>query len=155
MKKILLTITAFGFFNLTNAQPPEGAANSGTTYGAKVTADNVIDINELESTLDGKESADVVIKGKVVEVCQKEGCWIKMETKNGKLMVKMGNHDFLVPLALNGKTIVVEGNAKMKTTSVAELKHFAEDAGKSKEEIEKITESKRELTLNAKGILVL
>lgn len=36
------------------------------------------------------------------------------------------------PLAAKGKTVVIEGEAKMKTTSVAELKHYAEDAKKSK-----------------------
>ena len=35
------------------------------------------------------------------------------------------------------------------------LKHYAEDAGKSKEEIAAITEPKKEITMQAKGILVL
>jgi hypothetical protein len=42
----------------------------------------------------------------------------------------------------------------MKTTSVAELQHYAEDAGKSKEEIAKITEPKLELTFVADGVIV-
>lgn len=155
MKKVLFSILAFSFFTLTNAQPPEGLASAGMNFGAKVTADAAIDINELDAALKGKESVDIKIKGKVVEVCQKEGCWIKMETKDGKIMVKMNDHAFLVPLDMNGKTIVVEGNAKMKTTSVAELKHYAEDAGKSKKEIAKIKEPKKEISFNALGILVL
>jgi hypothetical protein len=43
----------------------------------------------------------------------------------------------------------------MKVTPVKELQHYAEDAGKSKEEIAKITEPKKEIVMNAKGILVL
>ena len=35
------------------------------------------------------------------------------------------------------------------------LKHYAEDAGKSEEEIDKIKEPKKELTMLATGILVL
>ena len=35
------------------------------------------------------------------------------------------------------------------------LKHYAEDAGKSKEEIATIKEPKKEIVLQAKGILVL
>lgn len=155
MKKFLLSVLALGFFTLTNAQPPEGLASAGMTFGAKVTADGAVDINDLNAALKGKESVDIKIKGKVVEVCQKEGCWIKMETKDGTLMVKMNDHAFLVPIDMNSKTIVVEGNAKMKTTSVSELKHYAEDAGKSKEEIAKIKEPKKEVSFNALGILVL
>ena len=56
---------------------------------------------------------------------------------------------------MNGKTIVADGVATFKETSVAMLQHYAEDAGKSKEEIEAIKEPKREITLQAKGILVL
>jgi hypothetical protein len=40
----------------------------------------------------------------------------------------------------------------MDTTTVEELKHFAEDDGKSKEEIEKITEPKIEMVFEASGV---
>jgi hypothetical protein len=50
---------------------------------------------------------------------------------------------------------VLDGVAKVTTTSVEELKHYAEDGGKSKEEIEKITEPKKEIEFTAKGVLVV
>ena len=56
---------------------------------------------------------------------------------------------------MNGTTIVIDGVADEKLTTVAQLRHFAEDAGKSKAEIAKITEPKREILVQAKGILVL
>jgi hypothetical protein len=78
-----------------------------------------------------------------------------METAKGNVMVKMKDHAFFVPLDLNGKEIVVDGVAKSTVTPVSELKHYAEDAGKSKEEIAKITDPKKEMVIQAKGILVL
>jgi cyanophycinase-like exopeptidase len=60
-----------------------------------------------------------------------------------------------VPLALNGKNIVIQGTAEEKITSVEMLRHYAEDAGKSKEEIAAIKEPKKEIVVQAKGILVL
>ena len=78
-----------------------------------------------------------------------------METADGAMMIKMKDHAFLVPLSMNGKTIVVDGIATLKETSVEMLKHYAEDAGKSKEEIAAIKEPKKEITMQAKGILVL
>ena len=84
-----------------------------------------------------------------------EGCWIKMQTVNGPMMIKMKDHAFMVPLSLNGKTIVVDGTATYKETSVDMLRHYAEDAGKSKDEIAAIKEPKKEFTMQAKGILVL
>jgi len=43
----------------------------------------------------------------------------------------------------------------MKETSVEMLRHYAEDAGKSKEEIAAIKTPKTEIVMQAKGILVL
>src|SRR6185369_680818 len=100
-------------------------------------------------------AVDVKVKGKVVEVCKAEGCWLKMQTTNGPMMIKMKDHSFAVPLDMNGKTIVAQGTASFKEISVAMLKHYAEDAGKTKEEIAAIKEPKKEIMMQAIGILVL
>jgi len=78
-----------------------------------------------------------------------------METADGTMLIKMKDHAFLVPLSMNGKTIVADGTVTLKETSVEMLKHYAEDAGKSKAEIDAIKEPKKEITMQAKGILVL
>jgi len=83
------------------------------------------------------------------------GCWIKIKSSTGDMMVRMKDHGFFVPLALNGKEVVIDGIAEVKETSVAQLKHYAEDAGKSKEEIAAIKEPQTDITITAKGIVVL
>jgi 5S rRNA maturation endonuclease (ribonuclease M5) len=60
-----------------------------------------------------------------------------------------------MPKILLGKTIVVEGKARLKETSVSMLKHYAEDAGKSKEEVDKIKEPKKEVIMTIKGVKVV
>lgn len=155
MKKILLLAPALLFGFIVMAQPPEGDANSGMVFGKKTTANGAIPVAELPAKLNGKESVEIKVSGKVKEVCKAEGCWLKMETAEGAMMIKMKDHAFLVPLSMNGKTIVVDGIATLKETSVEMLKHYAEDAGKSKEEIAAIKEPKKEITMQAKGILVL
>ena len=155
MKKILLLIPALFLGIILMAQPPEGDANTGMVFGKKTTADGAIPVSELASKLKEKESLELKVSGKVKEVCKAEGCWLKMETTDGAMMIKMKDHAFLVPLSMNGKTIVVDGIATLKETSVEMLRHYAEDAGKSKEEIAAIKEPKKEITMQAKGILVL
>lgn len=137
------------------AQPPKGPANKGMEFGLKTSADGAINVNELAALLQDKPAAEVKVKGRVVEVCKAEGCWIKMETANGPMMIKMKDHSFLVPLDLNGKMIVAQGTATFKETSVEMLRHYAEDAGKSKEEIAAIIKAKKEVALQATGIIVL
>jgi len=145
---LLLTFTLM-------AQPPEGPAKKGMVFGEKTTAEGAISSKDLAAQLKGAEPAQVKVTGKVVEVCKAEGCWLRMETASGSMLIKMKDHAFLVPLDMNGKTIVAEGTATLKETSVEMLRHYAEDAGKSKAEIAAIKEPKKEVTMQAKGILVL
>lgn len=155
MKKILTMVPAMLFAFTITAQPPKIDAKSGMTFGEKITADGSITASELATTITTKEPKEVKVTGEVTEVCKMEGCWIRMKTDKGTMLIKMKDHTFLVPLSLNGKTVVVSGVATFKETSVEMLRHYAEDAGKSKEEIAAITEPKKEITMQAKGILVL
>lgn len=155
MKKISLLIPALLFSIFLMAQPPNLPAKTGMTFGEATIARGSISADSLMAFMADKTTADVKVKGKVVEVCKAEGCWLRMETADGPMLIKMKDHAFLVPLAMNGKTIVVEGTASLKETSVETQRHYAEDAGKSKEEIAKIKEPKKEVTMQAKGILVM
>jgi hypothetical protein len=138
------------------AQPPQTPATPGTTFGAVITAENAASVAELPTLLGDKEMADVKIEGKVLDVCPKKGCWMSLELPDkSTVLVKFKDYGFFVPLEMIGKTVVLEGQAKKIETSVAELKHYAEDAKKSKEEIEAITEPKKEIRLTANGVLVV
>jgi len=155
MKKLLISLPSLLLACTLMAQPPEGDANPGMTFGAKTSADGAIAATELTAKLQSTASVDVKVTGKVKEVCKAEGCWLRMETADGTMLIKMKDHAFLVPLSMNGKTIVADGTVTLKETSVEMLKHYAEDAGKSKAEIDAIKEPKKEITMQAKGILVL
>lgn len=55
----------------------------------------------------------------------------------------MKDYAFFVPTALEGKTVVMEGSAESKTTSVKGIvTYYAEDAKKPQAEIDAITEPK-------------
>ena len=158
MKKVFLTIivvAALGF--IANAQPPEGDAKPGDWYGEKVNPEGAIAINDVALKLaDSPEMVETKIKAKILEVCPNKGCWLKLELADGKTaMVKMKEYGFFLPLAAKGKTVVIDGEVKIKTTSVSELRHYAEDAKKSKEEIAAITQPKKEVSVLAKGIVVV
>jgi hypothetical protein len=158
MKKIIFSALFITTGFIVNAQPPKVPAEPGTVFGEKTTADNAIAVEELFSQLaakEGKKEATVKLKGVVTQVCQMEGCWIKIKSPNGPMMVKLKDHKFLVPVILEGKNVVISGTAEEKITSVEQLRHYAEDAGKSKEEIARIKEPKREVVMEARGILVL
>lgn len=158
MKKILLFMIAAFAAAVSIGQPPKVPANKGAKFGNDVTVENAVAVPQMVQSLqalEGEKKMDVKIQGEVVQVCEAEGCWLRMKNGDGTIMVRMKDHKFFVPTAMKGKTIVVQGEAQVKETSVAQLRHYAEDAGKSKEEIEKIKESKKEVVLNADGIVVI
>ncbi|MCD8539795.1 MAG: DUF4920 domain-containing protein [Leadbetterella sp.] len=124
------------------------------TFGKKISAKGAVPV----STLEGKSefNSDVVkVEGEVESVCQMKGCWMRIKKTDGTtMMVKFKDYDFFVPKDIAGKKVIFEGVPSVKTVSVAEQRHYAEDAKKSKEEIEKITEDKVNLTFLAEGVLV-
>lgn len=156
MKKIILSSVIALFAIVTHAQPPAGEAKPGDSYGEKITADGAVNMADIPAKLGKDESFDGKIKAKIVEVCPKKGCWLKLQVNDSTIaMVKMKDYGFFLPVAAKGKMVVIDGETKMKTTSVAELKHYAEDAKKSKEEIDAITKPEKEIRVTAKGIVVV
>jgi hypothetical protein len=157
MKKIIVSCIILLYTFTVKAQPPAGEAKPGEVYGEKITADGAVPLNEVVTKLnDGTGTVNTKVKAKIVEVCPKKGCWLKLQLNEKETaMVKMKDYAFFLPIAAKGKTVVIDGEVKKKTISVAELKHYAEDAGKSKEEIDAITQPGNEIRVTAKGILVV
>lgn len=149
MKNLLVTTlfvaASFGVF----------AQSEVSYHGKKITETGAIPATQLASKMGDKAEMPAKIEGKVESVCKVKGCWMKVKTGDGQTMrVTFKDYGFFVPKDIVGKTVVVEGTAETSTTPVADLRHYAEDAGKSKAEIEKITEPEKALTFVADGVIV-
>lgn len=155
MKKLFLLLFVTGMTYIANAQPPAGDAKPGDFYGEKISADGAVPLSDVAQKLSETDKIETKITAKVLDVCPKKGCWIKLQVnETTTAFVKMKDYGFFVPLSAIGKTVVIDGKVEMKTTSVSELKHYAEDAKKSKEEIDAITKPEKEIRVLAKGILI-
>ena len=131
-------------------------AAKGVNYGAKITAANAVEVNIMEEKLVSSPTFIGKVKGTVVSVCQEKGCWMKLEQTDGDgIMIHFKDYKYFVPKNISGKEVVLQGVAKITTTSVEMLRHYAEDAGKTKEEIAKITEPVKAIEFIASGVLVL
>jgi hypothetical protein len=156
MKKLIVLALCLGFSAITFAQSTIAPANAGVTYGKAVTADNALNTEALNTTLSKDSVYNGKITGTVVEVCKKKGCFMKLSQANGTpIMVQFTNYAYFMPQNIVGKTVVVEGKAKVKETSVERLKHYATDAGKTKEEIAMINQPKKDISIMADGVLVV
>ena len=145
-KTIYLLAVLFLIGKLSNAQG---------SYGAKVDEKKAITMQDLTKSMTGKEEMTATVTGTVATVCQAEGCWMKMDKGDGtSMMVRMKDHKFFLPKDITGKVAVITGTAKVKTTTVEMLKHYAEDEGKSADYIATITEPKTELAFDAVGVTI-
>jgi hypothetical protein len=133
-----------------------GYAQKGQSFGESFKAKKSVSVDELKSNLNKEPEYTGVVSGTVKQVCKSEGCWLRLDdgSKDG-ILVKMKDHSFFVPKDIDGKKVYVKGTAKKSVTTVEMLKHYAEDAGKPKAEIDAITEPKTEIKMDAAGVIVL
>jgi len=101
---------------------------------------------------------DIKLTGKVSGVCQKKGCWMTLTTGEPaapSVRISFKDYGFFVPKDCLGKTATVEGHFSVKTLSVAEAQHFAEDAAKEGTAARKVTAPEHTLALVATGVEIL
>ncbi len=124
-------------------------------YGEKITEKGANNVSKLPKMLKSKAEVKAKLTGKIIQSCTKKGCWMTMEMENGqKLMIKFKDYGFFVPKDLKGQKAIIEGVAKKEVIDVPTLKHYAEDAGKSSEEIAKINKEEEKYTFEAVGVIV-
>ncbi len=130
--------------------------NGQSFHGKKLKPNmQAIEATLLSEKLGTKKSLTTRVTGIVEDVCQAKGCWMKITTENGHSMrVTFKDYAFFVPKDIAGKRVTFEGIASKKETSVAELKHYAQDAGEPEADIAKISKPEYELTFEASGVIV-
>ncbi|MBX3039391.1 MAG: DUF4920 domain-containing protein [Bdellovibrionaceae bacterium] len=106
----------------------------------------------LSSSKKKTAAGPVIVTAKVLEVCPKKGCWMKVQGAKEPMRVTFKNYGFFVPVELIGREVAIQGEFVVHRESVAEQKHLAEDAKKPQSEIDAITKDKETLRLVATGV---
>jgi hypothetical protein len=162
MKKIVIIATlSIALVSCKKKEEVVIKSESKVTYasfGDKITDENAISNDEMLTKYKSLKTGDTInvkVATKINEICQNKGCWMTLDLGNSeKAFVKFKGYSFFVPMNAQKRESVVEGKAFVEETSVADLKHYAEDEGKSADEIAKITEPKTEYKFLAHGVLI-
>lgn len=158
MKRILSILLFAGLLQACNqglSPKTMPIAEHAGFYGEKINGEMVYEMAALPTLMEGKDTVAVKLYSEITDCCQTKGCWMKIKQDDGKTMrVTFKDYDFFVPKDAAGKKTIVDGIAYYQVTTVEELKHYAEDAGKSEDEIAAITEPRRELVFEAKGVVI-
>ena len=164
MKKIVLfgaIIVALSSCGSKSSEENVNAEVDSTVIAAKFGADiddaGAISMDSLVAMINsGTTSIEKVkVEGKINAACQTKGCWMTVDKSDGSTMrVSFKDYGFFVPKDCASKSAVMLGRAFVDTTTVEALRHYAKDDGKSKEEIEKITEPEYALSFEADGVII-
>ncbi|REH54484.1 uncharacterized protein DUF4920 [Tenacibaculum gallaicum] len=128
------------------------------SFGEEITDADVVSAEEMRAEFKNLKKGDTLnikFTSTINEVCKKKGCWMKLDLgEEQESMVRFKDYGFFMPLNADNKEVVVNGKAFVTEISVNELQHYAKDAGKSEEEIAKITEPKYTYAFEADGVLM-
>lgn len=137
----------------------EATADAKMEYGpVKIEESNVMSVASMMKDFSSKngQETEYTFQAPLNQVCAKAGCWVNVDKGNGEtFMVRFKDH-FTIPTDTEvGTQAIMHGVAYQDTVSVADLRHFAEDAGESEENIMKITEPKITMGFEADGIKLI
>ena len=140
--------------NEENGINEEASLPSTGHFGAEITPDGAIPAEKVVEILEGKDSAEVKVIGIAKEVCQAKGCWMTMPAGDRQMRISFKDYGFFVPKDASGKEVIMKGVVKKEIVPVEELRHYAQDAGKSEEEILAITEPEENIVFIADGVII-
>lgn len=127
------------------------------SFGDEINDEAVLSKDEIWERYKSLKEGDtlaVKFKSEVKAVCQSKGCWMRMDLGEEEAMVKFKDYGFFMPKDISGQEVIVDGVAFVQEVSVEEQRHYAEDAGKTPEEVASITEPKRTLSFISSGVLI-
>lgn len=170
MKKYLLLVTLMFIMiacnNAKDQQPEQEVetvenndlAMNYEIFGEQIDDSAVITTEQMLAKYQKMSATDttlVKLKATVKSVCQNKGCWMRLDLGEAESMVKFKDYGFFVPKDIAGREVIVQGKAFIEETSVEDLKHLAEDAGKTKEEIAAITKPEKSFAFISEGVLLV
>ncbi|WP_068598280.1 DUF4920 domain-containing protein [Vaginella massiliensis] len=139
-----------------NAKPVEHYDVFGEAFVPKNVLSKEAMMTKYSNLKEGDTIQNVQFATTINSVCKKKGCWMNLALSdaNKEANVRFKDYGFFVPLDADGREAIVHGKAYLEKVSVEKLRHYAEDAGKSKEEIAKIKQPEIKFQFMADGVLI-
>jgi hypothetical protein len=102
-------------------------------YGKKITLKEKTKISSILQAPDKFVGKKVLVKGTILAVCEKRGCWMELSSdkESQKIKIKVKDGEIVFPLNGIGKNAIVEGEVQKismsKEDAIKQGKHEAEE----------------------------
>lgn len=113
----------------------KNASVEGEKYGATITLTDTTPVAQILSAPEQYLGKRVLVRGEVLEVCAKAGCWMEIagDQPDQKIKVKVNDGEIVFPMTAQGKTAQVEGEVyEINLTheeAIGWMAHVAEEKG--------------------------
>ena len=153
-----LSILASNTFMYSQEEDHTSSNGSWQEFGQNFDATEVLSgqsAYEIYSDLKAADTVYIDFSGKAVSVCKAKGCWMVLELADGiTTRVTFKDYGFFVPTDIEGREVRVSGLAMVSEIDEETRRHYAEDAGKSQEEVESISGSEKSFSMVADGVMI-
>ncbi len=151
---VLFSATAQAEKGKQSASGNEKKASKTKIYGAEPSMTSVTPISIDQALQKENLGKTIRMTAYVIKVCQKKGCWMIVQSAKNSARITFKDYAFFVPKNCRGKKVVVEGIMTETIISEADARHYAEDDGMSKKEVEKIKGEQKEYSFVATSVII-
>ncbi len=106
------------------AEAPTPDADGWTHYGDTVSGEEVVAVSDLLADPAKYTDQELVVEGRVTEVCQKKACWMVVAHEEKTMRVMMKDHAFSVDYEGAGKDCRVQGTVIGKEVDAELVEHL-------------------------------
>ncbi|EON75816.1 hypothetical protein ADIS_3707 [Lunatimonas lonarensis] len=159
IKYLFILMASANFWACSSGPATHEVVGTGSdvtgAFGEAMGDGEAVTIEQMYASVGTDGIFEGIVTGEIKEVCANKGCWMTLDLPDGREMrVTFKDYAFFVPKESKGYRVRIEGVAQQSVTDVATLKHYAEDAGKSREEIDLIIEPESSVSFVASGVVI-
>lgn len=130
-------------------------------FGAPIPAKRALSLEQAVARAETLADTPVVIKARIGDVCKKRGCWMTLTDADRAQQVRVRftasdqcTDGFFVPRNASGHDAYVHGILKADRISEELARHYAEDEGRSPDDIKRIVGPQPVVTMVATGVMI-
>lgn len=126
----------------------------GTVFGTRPDTTVMAPADSIAHIMGNKKRISTTIRGVVKKITQQKGGWFELEAGHGEVIsAHFKNYDVTLPLALKGRTVIIEGVA-LKQFKADDMQHFAGEPVVAPKPAKKKRATKLKTAFEISGLMV-
>ena len=104
-------------------------ATGGQKFGGEITLTDAVTLAAVYETPERYEGREILLQGKITQVCQTKGCWMKLTDGDRELIVRFKDYGFFVPKDAASSTVTIQGIFSTETDKHVQEEAHAQEKG--------------------------